>query len=137
MLIPATNPTGFELGKVTVFINFHRKGPTPGEKLDIATELATVREPDSIIVQVTLELFQLSSANFSGVPALILSCLVNHDAKPAPSNGTNEGTEDGSKRRHRHEPRQASCPHAHDSQQWRRSLYPQPGCGVGSGSGVC
>ena len=62
VLEPATNPTGFELGKVTVFVNFHRKDPTPGEKIDIATELATVREPDSIIVQVALELFQLGSA---------------------------------------------------------------------------
>ena len=50
-----TDPTGFELGKVTVFIDLHRENPAPGDKIDIAVKLATVGKPDGVIVQVTLE----------------------------------------------------------------------------------
>ena len=107
MLIPGklvlkttTDPTGLELGKVTDLVNLHSKDPTPGGKIDVAIKFA-VREPHGVIVQVTLELFQLSSASVPrvlfcvfgvSVPALILSCLVNQDANPSTSKGTNEGT---------------------------------------------
>ena len=55
VLEPTTDPTGFELGKVTVFVNLHLQDPAPGQEINILTKLATVGEPDSIIVQVTLE----------------------------------------------------------------------------------
>ena len=67
-----TNPTGLELGKVTVFINLHSEDPTPGEKIDVTTQPATVSKPDGVIVQVTLELLQLSSTNFLRILALHL-----------------------------------------------------------------
>ena len=59
-----TDPTGLKLGKMIVFVNLHSKDPTSGAKYIMATKLAAVRQPDSVIVQVTLELFQFSSANF-------------------------------------------------------------------------
>ena len=66
------NPTGLELGKVTVLINLHSKDPTSGEKIDVTVQPTTVSKPDGVIVQVTLELLQLSSTNFLRILALHL-----------------------------------------------------------------
>ena len=101
ILETTTNPTRLELGKESVLVNFHSENPATGQKIDVATKLATVSKANSVIVQIRFELLQLSSAivlrifllhRRSDSPRLDLSCLVNHDAKPSPSNGTSEGS---------------------------------------------
>ena len=72
ILETTADPTGLELGKVTVLINLHSKDPTTGEKINVTIQLTTVSKPDGVIVQVTLELLQLSSTNFLRILALHL-----------------------------------------------------------------
>ena len=50
VLKTSTDPTGFELGKVTVLVNLHGKDPTSGEKINIASKLTAVCEPDGVIL---------------------------------------------------------------------------------------
>ena len=45
-----TDSTGIELGKVIILVNLHSEDPTPGKKIDIATQLSAVREPDGVIL---------------------------------------------------------------------------------------
>ena len=101
VLKTATNPTRFELGKVTVFINLHSEDPATGEKINVATKLATVSKANSVIVQVRLELLQFSSANF--LPVLLLHSrsdstrfdlilLSQPRRKPITIQGTKEGS---------------------------------------------
>ena len=64
VLETTTDPTRFELGKESVFVNLDSENPATSEEIDITTKLATVSKANSVIVQVRLELLQLSSANF-------------------------------------------------------------------------
>ena len=48
ILETTANPTGLELGKVTVLINLHSKDPTSGEKIDVTIQPTTVSRMASL-----------------------------------------------------------------------------------------